>query len=240
MVTNGRHYQKNLEMKNMNTSDNKIEDKNKINDTTQKKKETDLKENLKQNQELGQHKIKNNKIKTTSIQDQNNINTNYNNLQNNKTEINQIVSYSSNVQEKNKYESPKKIITFNWIRFLKLLAVVLIFSAVIFVALKFIFDITAIWALIVFSVVPVIIFLACTFVFKNKFRKICGPNPNMDEISTIKNDKELLKYQISLKKTYVADRINEPQIYKKSTRPYFEEYKKKLSNEDVSILSIFD
>ena len=46
----------------------------------------------------------------------------------------------------------------------------------IFVALKFIFDITTIWALIVFPVVPIIIFLACTFVFKNKFRKIDNLN----------------------------------------------------------------
>ena len=127
----------------------------------EKKKEVNLDENLRQKQELGQQE----------------------------PEISQIVSYSSKVQEKNKYKSPKEITTFNWICFLKLLAVFLIFSAVIFVALKFICGITAIWALIVFPVVPIIIFLVCTFVFKNKFKKIY--NLNGSEIATPEDNKEL-------------------------------------------------
>ena len=99
---------------------------------------------------------------------------NNNHLQNIHADISQISR--SNEVDKERIKKPKKIITFNWVLWLGLLAVVLIFSAVIFVALKFIFDITTIWALIVFPVVPIIIFLACTFVFKNKFRKIDNLN----------------------------------------------------------------
>lgn len=165
----------------------------------EEKKKTDLKENLKQNEELEQHKIENNEIKITSIHDQNNINTDYNNSQNNETKISQIVSCGSSVQDENKYESPKKIITFNWIQFLKLLAVVLIFSAVIFVALKFIFDITTIWVLVVFPVVPTIIFLLYFLVSKNKFRKGENCDFNITEISMHENNEKLLSPENSLK-----------------------------------------
>ena len=74
------------------------------------------------------------------------------------------------INTQNKIKINEEIISFNWILFIKLLAVSVIFSAVIFVALKFIFDVTAIGTLGVFTVAPIIIFLVCVFVFKNKFR----------------------------------------------------------------------
>ncbi|MBQ9491693.1 MAG: hypothetical protein IJU86_02845 [Firmicutes bacterium] len=65
----------------------------------------------------------------------------------------------------------KSIITFDWSRFLKFLAVALLVSLVIFIALKFILDVVALWALIVFPVAPVIIFLVCVFFWRNKFKE---------------------------------------------------------------------
>ena len=58
---------------------------------------------------------------------------------------------------------------FDWLKFLKFLVVTFVFAIGIFLALKFIFDVVAIWALITFSTVPILIFLMCTFVFRNKF-----------------------------------------------------------------------
>lgn len=65
----------------------------------------------------------------------------------------------------------KSIITFDWSRFLKFLAVALVCSAIIFLALKFIFEVAALWALIVFPVAPVIIFFVCVFFLRNKFKE---------------------------------------------------------------------
>ena len=58
---------------------------------------------------------------------------------------------------------------FDWLKFLKFLVVTFVFAIGIFLALKFIFDVVAIWALITFPIVPILIFSVCTFVFRNKF-----------------------------------------------------------------------
>lgn len=162
-----------------------IQQKHKIKHNDQeKKKEVNLDENPRQKQEPGQQE----------------------------PEISQIDS--SNVEEKNKYKSPKEITTFNWILFLKLLAVLLIFSAVILVALKFICGITAIWALIVFPVVPIIIFLVCTFVFKNKFRKIY--NLNGPEIPTVEDNKKLTQENLQESQIkFENDSLDNPQMSSK-------------------------
>ena len=85
------------------------------------------------------------------------------------------------MQEKNKLPVT---ITFNWFKFFKGLVIAFILSLVIFIASKFIFDVIAIWALIIFPVVPVLIFFACVFFLKDKFRKITYPY----EICALKNE----------------------------------------------------
>ena len=106
------------------------------------------------------------------------------------------------MESENKVTKREEIISFNWILFIKLLAVSVIFSAVIFVALKFIFDVTAIGTLGVFTVAPIIIFLVCVFVFKNKFRirKEKIYNLNGTEIRRVKllNQENLQKTEINL------------------------------------------
>ena len=63
----------------------------------------------------------------------------------------------------------KAQLDFDWLKFLKFLSVTFVFATRIFLALKLIFDVVAIWALITFPIAPILIFLVCTFVFRNKF-----------------------------------------------------------------------
>ena len=91
--------------------------------------------------------------------------------------LKKVITGKSKIIEKNSRDESyqitknKSIITFDWSRFLKFLAVALLVSLVIFIALKFIFDVVALWALIVFPVAPVIIFLVCVFFLRNKFKE---------------------------------------------------------------------
>ena len=88
------------------------------------------------------------------------------------------------IKEKNKLPVT---ITFNQSKFLKGLLMSLGVSLAIFLALKFIFDVVAIWSLIIFPVVPVIIFFVCVFSFKDKFEKITYPSKIEVLISNNKN-----------------------------------------------------
>ena len=72
------------------------------------------------------------------------------------------------MQDKNKLPVT---MTFNRSKFFKGLVIALVGSLVIFIALKFIFDVVAIWALIVFPVAPVIVFFVCVFFLRNKFKE---------------------------------------------------------------------
>ena len=104
-----------------------------------------------------------------------------------------IINKGESIEKNSRDKSSQMIknensMTFNWSRFLKFLAVALLVSLVIFLALKFIFEVAVLWALIVFPVAPVIIFFVCVFFLRNKFKetaclhKIEVPIPSDEKI----------------------------------------------------------
>ena len=68
--------------------------------------------------------------------------------------------------------------------------------------------------MIVFPVVPIIIFLVCTFVFKNKFRKIY--NLNGPEIPTVEDNKKLTQENLQESQIkFENDSLDNPQMSSK-------------------------